>query len=134
MRKKIGLIMSMVLLFVFVFSGVKNTYIAHAEENNEFVIGTHNLNNTEKNSGKIGDKINEPEKGWKRYDDTNKNISYIGSGWGDSSFFTEGRFGKTTKYVINPNDNNKIQFSFIGSKIRTYGCGYASMQSHNRWN
>ncbi|NFM30659.1 Ig domain-containing protein [Clostridium botulinum] len=131
MKKKIGLIMSMVLLFVFVFSGVKNTHIAHAEGNNEFVIGTHNLNNTEKNSGKVGDKINEPEKGWKRYDDTNKNISYIGSGWGDSSFFTEGRFGKTTKYVIDPNANNKIQFSFIGSKIRTYGCGYDSMQSHN---
>lgn len=62
MKKKIGLIMSMVLLFVFVFSGINNAYVAHAEKNNDFVIGTHNLNNTEKNSAKVGDKINEPEK------------------------------------------------------------------------
>ncbi|HCL4547266.1 Ig domain-containing protein [Clostridium botulinum] len=125
MKKKIGLIMSMVLLFVFVFSGINNAYVAHAEKNNDFVIGTHNLNNTEKNSAKVGDKINEPEKGWKRYDDTNKNISYSGN-WEKGE--KDGVSYKGTSMQTNKSQST-IQFNFTGSKLRLIG--YADNVSYN---
>lgn len=112
MKKKIGLIMSIVVLFVFVFSGVKNTYVASAEENTDFVIGTENLNNTSENSAKMGDTLLQPEKGWKRYDDTNKNILY--NDW----------IGRKAvgKYKDTDHATTKIgaylKFNFIGDKLR----------------
>ncbi|HDK7156466.1 TPA: Ig domain-containing protein [Clostridium botulinum] len=115
MKKKIGLIMSMVLLFVFVLSGINNTYVAHAEKNNDFVIGTHNLNNTEKNSAKVGDVLKEPEIGWKRYDDKNNNISYIGN-WRTST--ESGSLKWNGSNQISNIINDKIQFKFTGDKIR----------------
>ncbi|ABS42480.1 hypothetical protein [Clostridium botulinum] len=56
---------------------------------------------------KIGEQLLQPESGWKRYDDSNKNISYIGNGW-----LTEynSHFSNTI--------GDKICFNFIGSKIR----------------
>ncbi|NFD17127.1 Ig domain-containing protein [Clostridium botulinum] len=114
MKKKIGLIMSMVLLFVFVFSGINNAYVAHAEKNNDFVIGTHNLNNTEKNSAKVGDMLREPEIGWKRYDDTNSNISYIGN----KKIASGSKYHKDSIMYFPSSENGTIKFNFIGSKIR----------------
>ncbi|ENK0558502.1 Ig domain-containing protein [Clostridium botulinum] len=124
MKKKIGVIMNMVLLFVFAFSGINNTYVAHAEKNNDFVIGTHNLNNTEKNSAKVGDKLMEPEIGWKRYDDRNNNISYSGN-WIKGSYSPKQYYLGTDTYVNigTPSSKNShtISFNFIGSKIRILG-------------
>ncbi|APQ99109.1 bacterial Ig-like domain family protein [Clostridium botulinum] len=114
MKKKIGLIMSMVLLFVFVFSGINNAYVAHAEKNNDFVIGAHNLNNTEKNSAKIGNMLKEPETGWKRYDDTNSNISYIGN----KKIASGSKYHKDSIMYFPSSENATIKFNFIGSKIR----------------
>ncbi|HIG0362331.1 TPA: Ig-like domain-containing protein [Clostridium sporogenes] len=125
MKKKIGLIMSMALLLIFVFSGLENAHIAHAEGNNDFVIGTHNLNNTEKNSAKVGDKLIEPEIGWKRYDDRNTNISYIGN-W-EKCEKDSGSF-KETSMQTNKSQST-IQFNFTGSKLRLIG--YADNVSYN---
>ena len=115
MKKKIGLIMSMVLLFVFVFSGINNAYIAHAEKNNDFIIGTHNLNNTQQNSAKVGDVLREPDIGWKRYDDKNSNISYVGN-WRTST--ESGSLKWNGSNQISNIIDDKIQFKFTGDKIR----------------
>ncbi|MCW6123181.1 Ig-like domain-containing protein [Clostridium sporogenes] len=111
MKKKIGLIMSMVLLFVFVFSGINNTYVAHAEENNKFVIGTNNLNNTPKNSAKVGDVLKDPEVGWKRYDDKNSNLTYLNGYKADNSPYWNG-----TSTVMK--NGGEAKFNFTGNKLR----------------
>ncbi|OSA69881.1 Ig-like domain-containing protein [Clostridium botulinum] len=119
MKKKIGLIMSMLVLFVFVFSGVNNAYVAHAEENNDFVIGTHNLNNTPQNSAKLGDKLIKPEKGWKRYDDSNKNIIYEGK---FDKRTNDSRYYNKTWTQLNPSSiGSTCKFNFVGTKIRIIG-------------
>ncbi|MCJ8173021.1 Ig-like domain-containing protein [Clostridium botulinum] len=115
MKKKIGLIMSMVLLFVFVFSGINNTYVAHAEKNNDFVIGTHNLNNTEKNSAKVGDMLREPEIGWKRYDDKNTKILKIGPTGNNPD--SPNYLGDAV-WISGENVNSKFKFTFTGTKLR----------------
>lgn len=118
MKKKIGLIMSIVVLFVFVFSGVKNAYVANAEESNDFVIGTENLNNTSENSAKVGDQLKLPEKGWKRYDDSNPNISYIGDYVSNrKGITTDDEYNKTRSCIYNK-AGQKIKFNFTGSKLR----------------
>ncbi|WP_407929231.1 hypothetical protein [Clostridium hydrogenum] len=43
------------------------------------VVGTSNLNGTADNSAKVGNHLYSPEKGWKRYDDTNSLIKYVGN-------------------------------------------------------
>ncbi|MHB9940484.1 hypothetical protein CF065_02305 [Clostridium sporogenes] len=118
MKKKIGLIMSMVLLFVFVFSGINNAYVAHAEKNNDFVIGTHNLNNTEKNSAKVGDQLLQPEKGWKRYDDKNTKILKIGPTGNNPD---KPNYLGDSVWISGVNTNSKFKFIFTGSKLRIMG-------------
>ncbi|ENK0556228.1 cell adhesion protein [Clostridium sporogenes] len=56
---------------------------------------------------KIGEQLLQPENGWKRFDDSDENISYIGNGW-------------LTEYNSHYSNTvgNKICFNFIGSKIR----------------
>ncbi|NFI53071.1 Ig domain-containing protein [Clostridium botulinum] len=83
------------------------------------------------NAATVGEQLLQPEDGWKRYDDTNENIIYSGNGWNNSTFFTDGRFGQTTKVCVNPNNETTIKFKFKGSKLRTYGAGYSTMYSHN---
>ncbi|NFO87923.1 DUF11 domain-containing protein [Clostridium botulinum] len=83
------------------------------------------------NAATVGEQLLQPEDGWKRYDDTNENIIYSGNGWNNSTFFTDGRFGQTTKVLMNPNNETTIKFKFKGSKLRTYGAGYSTMYSHN---
>ncbi|ACD22428.1 Ig domain-containing protein [Clostridium botulinum] len=127
--KKI-LIMFVMVLTIMGIGAIENGIIANATTDGA-VVGIENLNNTSENSGKIGDKISNPEKGWKRYDDINKKIVYSENGWNDSTFFTDGKFGKTTKVCMNPNNETTIKFEFKGSKLRTYGAGYSTMYSHN---
>ncbi|AIY80889.1 Ig domain-containing protein [Clostridium botulinum] len=88
-------------------------------------------NKTIANAATVGEQLLQPEDGWKRYDDTNENIIYSGNGWNNSTFFTDGRFGQTTKVLMNPNNETTIKFKFKGSKLRTYGAGYSTMYSHN---
>ncbi|WPC42976.1 cohesin domain-containing protein [Clostridium sp. JS66] len=62
----------------------------------------------------IGDVLSSPEDGWKRIEDSNVNIQYLGGVWeckesSDSAnyFHTAGR-----------NDKNEVKFNFTGDKIR----------------
>jgi len=81
----------------------------------DVVVGSANLNNTDKNSAIVGNQLTAPEIGWKRYDDTNSNISYIGSGWSEYSASTEYKNG--TAYTNTPNGAS-VKFNFTGTKIR----------------
>ncbi|NFG26003.1 Ig domain-containing protein [Clostridium botulinum] len=83
------------------------------------------------NAATVGEQLLQPEDGWQRFDDTNENIIYSGNGWNNSTFFTDGKFGQTTKVCMNPNNETTIKFKFKGSKLRTYGAGYSTMYSHN---
>lgn len=58
---------------------------------------------------KIGTILPSPEEGWTRYEDTDKNIKYIGTGWF--------RNRDCDTETINEKDA-KIQFSFTGTSIR----------------
>ncbi|SHI88997.1 Uncharacterized conserved protein YjdB, contains Ig-like domain [Clostridium cavendishii DSM 21758] len=109
MKKKISLVLSIILAFTFLaFTHPTN---ARAEDK-DVVIGADNLNKTAENSAKVGDKLLQPEKGWKRYMHTNPNINYIGDSWEKSDY---------SHYSYLNNKNIKIKFNFIGTKIRIIG-------------
>ena len=89
---------------------------ASAAEAVDYEEGVTNLNNTPENSAVIGSEIKKPEIGWKRYDDSNKFINYIGD-WekeGSRSFY----YNNYRSISKNTNINDSVSFSFIGSKIR----------------
>ncbi|WML33349.1 Ig-like domain-containing protein [Clostridium sp. OS1-26] len=76
-------------------------------------IGVANLNNTPENSAKVGDEIIHPEKGWKRYDDTDGNIKYIGNGW------QVGGNVDPIHFIVS--NEGEIRFNFVGTKLRIVG-------------
>ncbi len=66
----------------------------------------------------MGDKLDQPEENWKRYDDSNSKFIYEGSNWGllkTSEFYND-----HVTYLMSDDDylNNKIKFKFVGTKIR----------------
>lgn len=70
------------------------------------------------NAATVGDQLLEPEGGWKRYDDTDKNVEYIGdfsvlgtSAAGDNSAYNG-------SYHLNTYSGGTIKFNFKGSKLR----------------
>lgn len=65
----------------------------------------------------IGDYLPQAEQDWKRYDDTDKNINYIGDNW---TFFNEqfNGYKKTIHSVESSPNEEEIKFNFTGSKIR----------------
>lgn len=70
---KNGFIYLALTLFVLVSISVES---ASAAEEVDYEEGVTNLNNTPENSAVIGDQLLKPEKGWKRYDDSNPLINY----------------------------------------------------------
>jgi len=93
-----------------------NIESASATEAVDYEEGVTNLNNTPENSAVIGSEIKKPEISWKRYDDSNKFINYIGD-WekeGSRSFY----YNNYRSISKNTNINDSVSFSFIGSKIR----------------
>lgn len=93
-----------------------------AATDNDFEVGTQNLNNTVENSAKVGASLKKPEKGWKRYDDTNSKISYIGQKWLPYVYATDTYEYKKTIHTLPGNDSGKMQFNFTGTKIRIITC------------
>jgi hypothetical protein len=71
----------------------------------------------------VGQVLSAPESGWERYDNTDPNITYVGSGWvdwvQDPSFYNN-----TLKQTSNANDSAK--FNFTGCKIRLIGSTYCN--------
>ncbi|MTK13074.1 MAG: fibronectin type III domain-containing protein [Clostridiaceae bacterium] len=89
------------------------------------VIGTINLNGTAENSAKVGQQLAHPEKGWKRYDDADSNITYS-SGWAVVS--NSGRYNGSEHYINST--GAIIKFNFYGTKIRMM-CDASSNRTKN---
>ncbi|WP_434290330.1 hypothetical protein [Clostridium botulinum] len=63
----------------------------------------------------IGQQLLQPESGWRRYDDTDSNISYIGD-WIHTNYAS---YYKTTASYVQT--NGELRFNFTGDKIRIIG-------------
>ncbi|GKX68853.1 Ig-like domain-containing protein [Inconstantimicrobium mannanitabidum] len=63
----------------------------------------------------IGQRLLQPEDGWRRYDDTNTNIKYTGSIMQHVSP-ADGYYNNTRSYV--GGDNCEVSFKFYGTKFR----------------
>jgi uncharacterized protein YjdB len=123
MRKNSKVFFYLVMFFITLLIVGKGE-IAKADDyvnDNEVVIGTHNLNNTANNSAKVGVSLKEPEKGWNRYDDTNSNIQYTGK-WNHYKNFIAGCYKGTISECFEK--DCEVNFSIVGSKIRIIEGGY----------
>ncbi|WP_051624049.1 Ig-like domain-containing protein [Clostridium akagii] len=124
--KLIGVFLCALLIGTsFIFSKSSNNKV-YADDNSE--VGTANLNNTADNSAKVGDQLVHPEKGWKRYDDSNSMIQYIGNDWVYDNIhasvsnycYNKGSHISGDHYGVadNCDGDEQIKFKFTGSKIR----------------
>ncbi|WP_406541605.1 cohesin domain-containing protein [Clostridium ljungdahlii] len=102
------------IVFVMAFAVIIGCFSNNVFAADDGVIGTSNLNGTAENNAKLGDVLSNPEKGWKRYDDTNSDISYLGQGW--QKYNTPPSYNSTE--TICRNLNTSIKFNFFGSKLR----------------
>lgn len=89
---------------------------AFAASSNDFEIGTQNLNNTVENSARVGDRLTKPEKGWKRYDNTNDKIEYVGRNWNHIINSPLGQYKQSHSFT--GYKDNFMQFKFKGNKLR----------------
>lgn len=91
-----------------------NIESASATEAVDYEEGVTNLNNTPENSAVIGNVLNKPEIGWKRYDDSNDKIIYEGK-WDSNTIYPYSWNG--TRHISN-NSNKLLKFNFEGTKLR----------------
>ena len=63
----------------------------------------------------VGQRLTAPESGWRRFENIDKNISYIGSGW--TSYFDASESGGNVNYTTN-SIGASVRFNFTGNKIR----------------
>ncbi|SHI65986.1 fibronectin type III domain-containing protein [Propionispora hippei] len=66
----------------------------------------------------IGQSLTAPEAGWKRFDDSNTNITYT-SGWG-KYYYSSAYQGSAAR--LGATGYNDIKFNFTGTKLRIIGC------------
>ncbi|MGD6999031.1 hypothetical protein ACQCWD_20890 [Bacillus thuringiensis] len=69
----------------------------------------------------VGDVLNEPEKGWKRIDDTDPLIRYIGN-W-KLTTGNDKHYNKTTHYNLDKKLDTSFEFEFVGTKLRLLAYG-----------
>ena len=62
----------------------------------------------------IGEQLTKPEKGWKRYDDSNNKFKYLGN-WDIENY--ENHYNKAD-HLTTTDESNKITFKFKGSDLR----------------
>lgn len=111
--KKIGLILMMAFVI-----GIGYGVSAKAATD-EGVVGTTNLNNTDENSAKVGERLSSPEKGWKRYRDDNSNITYSDKFKKEESINIKGYVSDDEIMVVyGIITNQSAKFNFTGNKIR----------------
>ncbi|MEB9844322.1 hypothetical protein [Bacillus cereus] len=108
-------------------------------ENRKHTVTIHNGDTTKgfgfdafdifKPTAKVGDKLTQPEAGWKRIDDTDSNIKYTGL-WQGSDSANTGYYNDTMKYK-NASVGSGLavcEFSFTGTKLRVIGAVVSSSQ------
>lgn len=102
------------VLFVLVSFSVEN---ASAAEVIDYEEGVTNLNNTPENSAVVGDKLTQPEIGWKRYDDNHSKIIYEDGKWVRYTTHAAPSDYKKGSMGAKKNVTAKMEFWFLGSKI-----------------
>lgn len=123
----------MIIMFVMIL-GIMGAYNINAFADDSFEIGNNNLNNTTENSAKVENQLLKPEIGWKRYDDTNSKIKYIGTGWTlpytEDSLNYNGTCGAIEEGISSVviNDSSVI-IKFYGTKFRLIS---AYVSSHTK--
>lgn len=134
MKKKLSLLVSSIFMFAIIFTSI----LAKADVNwtghyDDVLVGTTNLNNTTDNSAKWGDQLLKPEKGWKRYDDTN---SLIKKNVDVSTILQEAKpvAYKGTVTMLNVGSSGKIEFNFTGEKLRLIGTLSAKFEESTGFN
>ena len=92
-------------------------------------IGTANLGGTAENSAKFGSRLDHPEIGWKRYDDSDDNITYeskdIRNEYKLRGYYPFDKYDfymNTWKCFLSTDDTYYIKFNMYGSKLRIIGC------------
>ncbi|WP_231701416.1 hypothetical protein [Clostridium botulinum] len=79
----------------------------------------------------IGEQLLQPESGWKRYDDTNSNISYMNHrvlNLSNLSWFNN--TGHETWDGVTYNTTGEIKFNFIKDRIRLYFVWHSDRSSN----
>ena len=69
----------------------------------------------------VGEQLTAPESGWKRYDDRNTNITYIGTAWATDS--VSGEYDTTATYIPQGTsvaiiNASSVRFNFTGTSVR----------------
>lgn len=135
MKKRLGLFLVVLLSLTFVFSLFDNGELAKAAtftgHYNDILIGTNNLNNTTNNSAKVGDILLSPEKGWKRYDNSNSKIQYLGQ-WHQEGGITK-CYKNTYSMPKYPGSGNNLKFTFTGQKVRLISNYYNTQENLAQW-
>ncbi|USL16433.1 hypothetical protein [Bacillus thuringiensis] len=72
----------------------------------------------QKPPAKVGDQLIQPEPGWKRIDNIDTNIQYIGSNWTSDSDSTRQYYNNTCHNNLNTDKSAQIKFNFKGTKLR----------------
>ena len=116
-KKKFGIGIAALLVFVVVAMNFGNKVFVKAAGTDDYVVGTVNLNNTTDNSAKIGNQLLNPEKGWKRYNDTNTSINY-NSVFGIYSNDSRGYLNDFHGMSIYNDKIGEIKFNFTGTMLR----------------
>lgn len=114
-KKKITLFIAIILVCIFTAYGIYGINKAYALAEDDFVVGTNNLNDTQENSAKVGDVIELPEKGWKRYDNNHASVQYpdnVTQCVGSEYYY---RYYNNTVTIVN---GGTVEFKFLGSQIR----------------
>ncbi|HDX9646711.1 TPA: hypothetical protein ROY02_003011 [Bacillus cereus] len=66
---------------------------------------------------KVGDVLLQPEPGWKRFDDSDSNIKYVGT-WMTHTFWDDG-YNKTAHVKNDEQDKlGRVLFNFVGTRLR----------------
>ncbi|MGS5013123.1 hypothetical protein [Bacillus cereus] len=79
-----------------------------------------------KPSAKVGDLLPQPEMGWKRIDDSDANIKYVGNEWLSLNITEQGHYMDT--FHTYPKEGPKsIEFKFTGTKLRIIASKYTTL-------
>ncbi|MED3447927.1 hypothetical protein P4483_29195 [Bacillus thuringiensis] len=77
-------------------------------------------------TAKVGDVLLQPETGWKRIDDSNANIKYVGNEWLSLNITEQGHYMDT--FHTYPKEGPKsIEFKFTGTKLRIIASKYTTL-------
>ncbi|WP_257132347.1 hypothetical protein [Bacillus cereus] len=75
---------------------------------------------------KVGDLLPQPEMGWKRIDDSDANIKYVGNEWLSLNITEQGHYMDT--FHTYPKEGPKsIEFKFTGTKLRIIASKYTTL-------